>query len=72
MADEELARESEIEIPVQLNGKLANVVRVAAGAEKDALLAAAMADERIAARLQGKTVVKTIVVPGKLVNLVVR
>ncbi len=72
VADAELAREDEVEIPVQINGKLANVVRVPAEADKDALLAAAMGDERIAARLVGKTVVKTIVVPGKLVNLVVK
>ncbi|GAA3761113.1 leucine--tRNA ligase [Terriglobus aquaticus] len=71
-ADAELAREDEIEIPVQINGKLANVVKVPAGADNDAVKAAAMSDERIAARLVDKTVVKTIVVPGKLVNLVVK
>ena len=72
VADAELAREDEVEIPVQINGKLANVVKVPAEADRDALLAAAMADEKIGARLVGKTVVKTIVVPGKLVNLVVK
>ncbi len=72
IADAELARENEIEIPVQINGKLANVVRVAAGADNETVKAAAMADEKIAPRLVGKTVAKVIVVPGKLVNLVVK
>jgi len=70
--NEELARENEIEIPVQINGKLANVVKVAADADEETLKAAAMSDEKVAARLAGKTVVKTIVVKGKLVNLVVK
>ncbi len=72
MADAELAREHEVEIPVQINGKLANVVRVAADTDNEAVKAAAMRDERIAARLAGKTVVKMIVVPGKLINFVVK
>jgi leucyl-tRNA synthetase len=71
-ADAELARENEIEVPVQINGKLANVVRVPAGSDQETIKAAALADPRIAARLEGKTVVKVIVVPGKLVNLVVK
>ena len=70
-ADAELARESEIEIPVQINGKLAAVVKVSAEADEETIKAAAMADEKVVARLVGKTVVKTIVVKGKLVNLVV-
>jgi leucyl-tRNA synthetase len=72
VADAELARESEIEIPVQVNGKLVNVVTVAAGADEETIIAAALADEKVAARIAGKTVVKTIVVKGKLVNLVVK
>ena len=71
-ADAELARESEIEIPVQINGKLATVVKVSAEADEETIKAAAMADEKVAARLVGKSVVKTIVVKGKLVNLVVK
>ncbi len=72
VADEELAREDEIEIPVQVNGKLVNVIKVAAGSEEEAIKAAALADEKVKARIEGKTVVKVIVVPGKLVNLVVK
>jgi len=71
-ADAELAREDEIEIPVQVNGKLVNVVRVPAEADTDTIKAAALADEKVAARIAGKAVVKVIVVPGKLVNLVVK
>jgi leucyl-tRNA synthetase len=72
VADAELAKESEMEVPVQVNGKLVNVVKLAAGAEEEKMEAAALADEKVAARIAGKTVVKTIVVKGKLVNLVVR
>jgi leucyl-tRNA synthetase len=72
VADAELARESEIEVPVQVNGKLVNVVTLAAGADQNAMKDAALADEKVAARIAGKTVLKTIVVKGKLVNLVVK
>ena len=71
-ADAELARDNEIEIPVQINGKLVTVVKVAADADLDAIKAAAHADEKVAARLADRTVVKVIAVPGKLVNLVVK
>jgi leucyl-tRNA synthetase len=72
VANEELAREDEIEIPVQVNGKLVNVVKVPAGSDEAAVKAAAMADAKVKARIEGKTVVKVIVVPGKLVNFVIR
>jgi leucyl-tRNA synthetase len=72
VADAERARENEVEIPVQVNGKLANVVKVPAESDQETIKAAALADAKIAARLEGKTVVKVIVVPGKLVNLVVK
>jgi leucyl-tRNA synthetase len=71
-ADAELARESEIEIPVQANGKLVTVVKVVAEADEETIKAAALADEKVAARIAGKTVVKIIVVKGKLINLVVK
>jgi leucyl-tRNA synthetase len=72
VVNEELAREEEIEIPVQVNGKLVNVVKVPAGSDEAAVKAAALADVKVVARIEGKTVVKVIVVPGKLVNLVVK
>jgi leucyl-tRNA synthetase len=71
-SDPDLAREDEIEIPVQINGKLVTVVRVAAGADAKTIEAAALADEKVKARTAGKTVVKVIVVPGRAVNLVVK
>jgi leucyl-tRNA synthetase len=70
--DEALAREDEIEVPVQVNGKLRGLVRVPTDASRDVLEAAARADEKVQAALAGKTVVKVIVVPGKLINFVVR
>ena len=68
----ELAKEDELEIPVQINGKLVTVVRVAADAEAKTIEIAALADEKVRSRIEGKTVAKVIVVPRKLVNLVVR
>jgi leucyl-tRNA synthetase len=67
-----LAREDEIEIPVQVNGKLVNVVKAPAGSDEATVKAAGLADAKVAARIEGKTVVKVIIVPGKLVNLVVK
>jgi leucyl-tRNA synthetase len=72
VGDAELAKDNELEVPVQINGKLVTVVRVAADADAKTLEAAAMADEKIQGRIAGKTVAKVIVVPRKLVNLVVR
>jgi leucyl-tRNA synthetase len=70
--DAELTKEDEIEIPVQINGKLRAVIRVAADADNAMIEAAALAHEKIIEWLAGKTPAKIIVVPGKLVNLVVK
>lgn len=70
--DEKYLVESQIEIPVQLNGKLRGKVVVPAQADQVAMEAAAKADATIAAQLAGKTIVKTVVVPGKMVNFVIR
>ncbi|WP_158790162.1 leucine--tRNA ligase [Granulicella sp. L60] len=72
IANEDLAREDEVEIPVQVNGKLVNVVKVPAESDEATVKSAALADAKVIARIEGKTVVKVIVVPGKLVNLVVK
>jgi leucyl-tRNA synthetase len=72
VSDPELAKENELEIPVQINGKLVEVVRVAADADSKTIETVALAGEKIKARTAGKNVVKVIVVPGKLVNLVVK
>ncbi len=64
-----LARDA-IELVVQVNGKLRSRIQVAASADKTAIEAAALDDEKIRNNLEGKTVRKVIVVPGRLVNIV--
>lgn len=61
-----------IELVVQVNGKVRSKVLVAADAGKDAIEAIAQADENVQRFTEGKTVVKVIVVPGRLVNIVVK
>jgi leucyl-tRNA synthetase len=72
VSDTALAKEDEIEIPVQVNGKLRSLVRVPADSDRAALEAAALADDKVQEWLGGKTPAKIIIVPGKLVNLVVK
>ena len=71
-ADAELARNEELEIPVQVNGKLRSRVLAAPDVTEEELQAAALADEKILAFTEGCEVVKVIVVPQRLVNIVVR
>jgi leucyl-tRNA synthetase len=61
-----------IELVVQVNGKLRAKIDVAADADKDAIEAAALADENVQRFTAGKQIAKLIVVPGKLVNIVVK
>jgi leucyl-tRNA synthetase len=68
--DPALAAEDEIEIPVQVNGKLRSVVVVSAGASEDQIKQAALADEKVRAAIAGKQVVRIIFVAGKVVNIV--
>ncbi|HEX3322346.1 MAG TPA: leucine--tRNA ligase [Terriglobales bacterium] len=70
--DAALAKEEEIEIPVQINGKLRSRVVVAVDASEDQVWEHVFADEKVKAAMVGKTIVKKIYVPGKLVNLVLR
>jgi leucyl-tRNA synthetase len=70
--DESLIAESEIEIPVQVNGKLRGKVRVAVDANQAEMEGAARADSAVAGYLSGKAVVKVICVPGRLLNFVVK
>ena len=70
--DEAAIKEDTIEVPVQINGKLRGKIQVPAEADKAALESAARADAKIAELLAGKTVVKSIVVPGRMVNFVVK
>ncbi len=67
----ELAREEEVEIPVQVNGRLRGKVKVAVGTGGEDVEKLAQADEGIAPHLAGKAIVKRIFVPDKLLNLVV-
>jgi leucyl-tRNA synthetase len=69
-ADPALLASDTIEIPVQVGGKVRSKVTVAADADEAAVLAAAVADERISQLIEGRTIAKTVVVPGRMVNLV--
>jgi leucyl-tRNA synthetase len=70
--DPALAKEEEIEIPVQVNGKLRGRVLVPADADRALVEQRARADEKIKAAIKGKQIVKVVFVPGKLLNFVVR
>jgi leucyl-tRNA synthetase len=70
--DPALAKEEEVEIVVQINGKIRDRMFVSADSSQEELQRLALAAPKIQATLDGKKVVKAIVVPGKLVNLVVR
>jgi leucyl-tRNA synthetase len=70
--DEALTKEDTVEIPVQIRGKLRGKIRVPADISKADLETAARTDARIEQLLAGKQIVKTIVVPGRLVNFVVK
>jgi len=70
--DAALAKEEELEIPVQINGKLRGRVVVPADATEEFVVERALADEKIQSAIAGKQIVKKIFVPGKLLNLVVK
>jgi leucyl-tRNA synthetase len=70
--DEVLAREDNMEIPVQISGRLRAVISVPIGISEEALRDAALADEKVKHFLAGKQVFKVIIVPGKLVNLLAK
>jgi len=71
-ADAELAKREELEIPVQVNGKLRSRVLALPDVSEEQLRSAALADEKIRALIEGHEVVKVIVVPQRLVNVVVK
>ncbi len=70
--DEEMARDEEITLVVQVNGKLRDRITVPASISEDEAKQLALERERVKAYLEGKEIVKTIYVPGRLVNVVVR
>ena len=70
--EEQWLTDDTVEVPVQINGKVKARIDVATDASKDDLEAAALADDRVAGLIDGKTVVKVIAIPGRMVNLVVK
>ena len=70
--DENLAKSSSVTLVVQVNGKVKDRLEVTEGLNQDEMKEAALHSPKIQAQIEGKTVVKTIVVPGKLVNIVVK
>jgi leucyl-tRNA synthetase len=69
--DPVLAKEDELEIPVQINGRLRSKILAREGMPQDELGELALADPRIAQMIKAHKVLKTIVVPNKLVNIVI-
>ncbi len=69
--DAALAKEEEIEIPVQINGRLRSRVVVSADATEETVVERALSDEKVQAAIAAKQIVKKIYVPGKLLNMVV-
>ncbi|MFT7641661.1 MAG: leucyl-tRNA synthetase, partial [Pirellulaceae bacterium] len=70
--NENFLKESTIEVPVQINGKVRAKINVPAGTNKDDLLALAKSNERVAELIEGMNIVKEIAVPGRMVNFVVK
>ena len=70
--DEAKTVDATIEIAVQICGKLRSTITISKDISKDDAIAAAKADERIAAALEGKNIVKEIYVPGKIVNIIAK
>ncbi len=71
-ADPALLVEAEVELAVQVNGKIRDRVTVPADADEEAVKAQVLSSPRVQASFDGKSVQKIVVVPGKLVNIVVR
>ncbi len=70
--DAALAKEEELDVPVQINGKLRSRVVVPADSTEDFVVERSLADEKIKSAIAGKKIVKKIYVPGKLLNIVVK
>ena len=70
--DPALAKEEEVEIGIQVNGKIRSRIVVAADAEDDHVRDLALADEKVKAAIEGKEIVKVLVVKGRLVNIAVK
>jgi leucyl-tRNA synthetase len=72
MFDPQWVVDDVVEVPVQIQGKLRGKIFIAADASKEEMLAAAKADDKIAQQLSAGQIVKEIVVPGRLVNFVLK
>jgi len=70
--DEAKTVEAECEIAVQIGGKLRGTVRVPLDSDDDSILSAALEDERISRNIEGKEIIRTIIIKNKLINLIVR
>ena len=70
--DESKTVDDTVEMPVQVNGKVKSTVMIPAAASKEDTLKIVYADSKVKAAIDGKTVVKEIVVPGKIINVVVK
>jgi len=70
--DEEKTIDDSIEIGVQVNGKLRASIKIVKDEDKDSVIEKALAEENVKKHIEGKEVVKTIVVPNKIVNIVVK
>ncbi len=70
--DEEKTKDATVKMGVQVNGKVRGTIEVDAGASKEEVLAAGKAQENVSRFLEGKTIVKEIYVPGKILNIVVK
>jgi leucyl-tRNA synthetase len=71
VANAELAKDDQVEVPVQVNGKLRGKLTVGVGIAQEGILQLAKAEPAIAQQLNGKRIVKVVYVPNKLLNLVV-
>ena len=70
--DEAKTADDTVEVILQINGKLRGKIAVPVDMDKDEVIALAKADEKVASAIEGKTIVKEIVVPNKIVNIVVK
>lgn len=70
--DEQKCQDSVIEMVVQVNGKIKTKLKVSAEITKEQAIATAKSDEKVIAAIEGKTIIKEIYVPGKLINIVIK
>jgi leucyl-tRNA synthetase len=70
--DESKTVDNTVEMPVQVNGKVKSTVNISKDASKEDILSVVYADEKIKALVDGKTIVKEIVIPGKIINVVIK